>query len=573
MRTVEERILIAARTPLEKTACFLLIAGTLLYYWSVFFYYALDAGQADDFVDALWFFEIFSGQESWLDKLAVIALPNHEHVTIFNHLVYLAHYALFKQINFFHYMLIGHLIVLACCLLLAEWLQKSVGWWLALALACLFFLNLFYWHASFWAMTALSNQAVVLFALLAARSFARNPDAIAKPLLWALLAVTTQFNGLLVLPALICSGFIVKKIDGGRQNWRQLLIWLGIFIVVTAAYIYYENPFAPDHLWRYVVYTDPHNLKDYIKPFGANNYSSVANVWRAPLAFLSMTGASVFNLTAWALAALFGAVVLVLLWATGARSPAVPDRFWWAMLFFVVASITLVAIGRGLVFGPEAGLLYRYRMYSFLVLILLAGSAFYRKTSHITVWGVLLLGLLVQICSLHILDDVSQERENIKVSHYNWLVDGGMGRSQMPFYPHNQDLRLFNAYQSGYYNPYQAIDMKYKPASIAKVNDKDCSQSASSVEGNTIKAWSKKARALAVEITLDIEPSANPVLLLFCDNASAYQLTLDKRNINPDTGKYSPLLVLKKQLPPSQYRVLLQKMDSSYTPLGNIAFP
>ena len=37
-----------------------------------------------------------------------------------------------------------------------------------------------------------------------------------------------------------------------------------------------------------------------------------------------------------------------------------------------------------------------------------------------------------------------------------------MGRSQMPFYPHNQDWRLFNAYQ-GYYNPYDAIDQRNKP--------------------------------------------------------------------------------------------------------------
>jgi len=180
---------IVAQKPWEKAACFFLIIGSLSYYWLVFFQNALDAGQGDDFVDVLWFFEIFRAQTSWLDKLAVIALPNHEHVTIFNHLVYLADYALFRQLNFFHYMVVGHLIVLGCCLILAEWLRKSVGWWFSLAIAFGMFLSLFYWHASFWAMTALSNQALILFALLAARSTSNNPDAVVIPLLWAMLAV------------------------------------------------------------------------------------------------------------------------------------------------------------------------------------------------------------------------------------------------------------------------------------------------------------------------------------------------------------------------------------------------
>lgn len=132
---------LVAKKPWEKMACLLLITASTLYYWAVFFYYALDAGQADEFVDTLWFFEIYFGQESWLDKLAVIALPNHEHVTIFNHIVYLVHYALFKQVNFLHYEIIGHFIILTCCLLLADWLQKTIGWWYALALSFGLFLN------------------------------------------------------------------------------------------------------------------------------------------------------------------------------------------------------------------------------------------------------------------------------------------------------------------------------------------------------------------------------------------------------------------------------------------------
>ena len=566
---------LTARKPWEKLACLLLIAASLLYYWSVFFYYALDAGQADEFVDVLWFFEIFREQVNWLDKLAVIALPNHEHVTIFNHLVYLADYALFKQINFFHYTMIGHFIVLACCLLIADWLKKTVGWWYALALAFGLFLNLFYWHASFWSMTALSNQAVILFALLAARSFSRNPSAIVMPMFWALLAVTTQFNGLLVLPALVASGFFSARSENRQQNWRQLLMWFGVFIVVVAIYIGYEDPFAADHLWRYVNYTDPNNLADYIKPTHGQSISKIKAILNAVLMMLSACGATAFNLDNSVLAVIVGIVMLLaLLYLALNKNETLPDRFWWMLLFFTLASLSLVAIGRGFIFGVEAGLQYRYRLYSFLLIALIAGGFLQRKNSIYFMRSLLLACLVMQIFSLHVLDDIGVERENIKISYYNWLVDGGMGRSKMPFYPHNQDLRLFNAYEREYYNPYNAIDSRHKPVSIAVMKDGACGVSVlDSSEADTVQVWSKKYRALAVEIKLNIEPSARFAKLWFCDSAVSYLVVLDKHNINKATGKYWPLLVLKKQLPPSQYRVILQNIDGSYKLLGDIAFP
>lgn len=564
---------LAAHTRREKITCVLLIVGSLLYYWSVFFHYALDAGQSDDFVDVLWFFEILLSREHWQEWFAVIALPSHEHITIFNHMVYLLDYAIFRQVNFFHYILIGHVIVLACCMVLAEWLQKIVGWWYALALVFGIFLNLFYWHASFWAMTALSNQAVILFVLLAARSAALNVRATWAPLTWALLASITQFNGLLVLPALVVGNFVVAKYDNRQQCWRQLLVWSGVFFMTATIYVMYENPFAVDHLWRYANYTDPDHLSDYVKPFGVSLSVNVAHIMDVPLTFMSMVGASVFNLMQWVPAALTGGIFLASLLIIGIRHFAKLDRFWWVLLLFVFASCVLVAVGRGFGFGPASGMYYRYRLYSFLVLLLLMGGVLRVKPRKVVINFFIVVALLVQIVSVHVLDDIAVEKSNIKTSHYNWLVDGGMGRSQMPFYPHNQDLRLFNAYQGGYYNPYNAIDSRYKPVFVSAMKDGACGLDTSAfLKANDVKAWSKKPKALAVEFTLDVVAPANPVQLWFCGNAVSYLFTLDAHNINRDTGKYWPLLILKKQLPPSQYRVLWKQADGNYALLGDISF-
>ncbi len=559
-------------TAAEKTFCAAIIMAVLAYYWSVFFYFALNAGQADDFVDVLWFIEIFLSRTQWQEWFAVIALPNHEHITVINHLLYLLDYALFKEINFFHYMLLGNVILLACCWVLADWLKAIVGWWYAAAIAVGFFFNLYYWNASFWAMTAISNQIVILFALLAARCLARNRDAITMPLCWSLLAILSQFNGLLVLPALISASWLAAYSNGIPQNYRQLAAWLLAFFVSAVLYFWYENPFAADHLWRYVLYTDPANLQEYIKPSYGKPVTALGEITQAVLSWFVVIGATVFDLKLWIPAAIFGGVMLCIFLRNGRSTAVRTDIFFIAILLFILVSLALVAIGRGRAFGEVAGLTYRYRLYSSLLLVLLCGSCL-----QVYSWRYLRVVLLAacavfQGLSWLVLDDIAEERNNIKVSHYNWLIDGGMGRSQMPFYPHNQDLRLFNAYYSGYYNPYEAIDARYKPAHLESAATSDCERSSNKTAQTQVQAYSKKARALAVELRLSV-PVSDSAEFLFC-GAQAYSLSLSAKNIDQQTKQYWPIVVLKKQLPPSQYRVLWwNNTDNQYEEIGGIRFP
>ena len=555
---------------LEKSCCAAVVLGTLCYYWSLFFYFKTDAGQADDFVDVLWFVEIFLSRSNWQDWFSVIALPNHEHVTIVNHVIYLLDYALFKKINFFHYMLVGNIVLLACCWVLADWLKKNVGWWYASAIAVGLFFNLFYWNASFWAMTAISNQVVILFAMLAARSVTNNPAAVMAPLCWALLAIGSQFNGLLVLPALLVSNVFAAYINGKPQNVRQFFVWSFFFLTTTTLYFWYESPFAADHLWRYVLYTDPENLQDYIKP----SYGAPVTVWmsvvQAFFSWLTAIGATLFDSKQWLPAAVVGAVMLVLLLQNSWRMRRQPDYFYLSILIWVLVSLALVAFGRGRAFGAETGLVSRYRLYTSLLLVLLCGSYLSVYTQRWLRNMLLLLCVCFQIASLRVLNDLAQERNNIKVSHYNWLIDGGMGRSQMPFYPHNQDWRLFNAYYQGYYNPYDAIDQRNKPAALEPVVSAECSHLAEDTAEPRVQVYSKKARALAVELRLDVPVRMADAEFLFCGER-AYHMTLDTKNIDVKSKHYWPVLVLKKQLPPSQYRVLWRNGDRLES-LGNIHF-
>ena len=555
----------------EKLCCLAVVVGTLCYYWSVFFYFALDAGQAADFVDVLWFFEIFLSREHWTEWFAVIALPNHEHITIVNHVLYLLDYALFKQVNFFHYELMGNAILLTCCWVLADWLKKTVGWWYASAIAIGLFFNLFYWNASFWAMTAISNQIVILFALLAARSAANNPAAIVAPLFWALLAVGSQFNGLLVLPALLASNVFAAYIMGRTQNINQITVWLSLFLLTTVIYFWYESPFALDHLWRHVRYTDSENLQDYIKPITGKSLAALLAVKQAFFMWFTAIGATVFDAKHWCHAVVVGVAMFVFLMHNSWKIHRKPDVFFFNALLLALLSLALVAFGRGYIFGAEAGLVSRYRLYTSLLLVLLCGSFLHIYTQRWLRNAALLICVLLQVASLHVLDDIAQERNNIKISHYNWLIDGGMGRSQMPFYPHNQDWRLFNAYQQGYYNPYNAIDDRYKPVAVDSVPSEHCPVSSENFSTAQVRVYSKKARALAVELQVDAPINPEVTGLLFCGQ-STYRMMLDARNINAKTQQYEPIVVLKKQLPPSEYRVFLLRNNAPAQALGVIRF-
>lgn len=562
-----------ATTLAGKLLCLILVSAALGWYWSVLLRFAHNMGQGDDFVDVLWFFEIFLSREHWLDQLAALALPNHEHVTVFNHLLYLAAYALTGEVNFIHHILLGHAVLLLSALLLADWLRARIGWWYALAMAVLLYVNLFYWHASLWAITALSNQAVILFALLAARAHDRQPQAIVAPLCWSVCAAATQFNGLLVLPALVVASVIAAWQQSLPQHGRQLLAWCAAFAGLVAVYFSYESPFAADHLWRYVNYTEPHLLPEYLA-HSAQEGGEFA--WQRVVlvlpTLLAVAGATVFGEAQLWPAMLLGGAVLALL--AQQLLSARMDRFWLVALAFATASVLLIAIGRGIGFGAEAGLLSRYRLYGFLLLVLAVGGVLQSCTGRRVLAAVLLGGVLVQAMSWQVMDDIAQEKQRVRQSHYYWLIDGGLARSQMPFYPHNQDWRLFHAFQRGYYSAYEAIDTRHKPQSVQPVPASECAAVASEAPvAERVSAWSKKARALAVELQVDIAAQPETVVLLFCGEAGAFRVFLGREQVDEQAGRYYPVLVLKNQLPPSQYHVYWWRVGHSAQLLGNVAFP
>lgn len=556
--------------------CLTLIAGSLCHYWYVMHTHILDAAQGDDFVDILWFFEIFLSRDNWQEKIDALFLANHEHITLLNHLMYWLHYRVAGVVDFVQYNWLGHGFVLASCAVLARWLSEKTGKWIAAAIAVSCYLNLFYWESSFWPMTAISNQAVILFALLAAWSYQKHPQNILAPLGWALAATASQFNGLCVFLALLLAMLFESWQTGTAINRRQCLQVLVALLVVSALYAARENPLAvPAHLNRFILYTEPQQFADFHPP--AITFPPPAELARhiavrVPASVLGTFGATVWTQQQLLPAVLTGVILLALLGYSWRRNGMI-DRFSLLLFFFCVASLLLIALGRSLFFGAEACLLSRYRMYGFLML-LMAGHGFLQGgTRKPAIVLLLLCGVLTQCASREVLPAMEKNRDDVMMSYYYWLIDGGMGRERMVFYPHNRDVRLLHAYERGYYNPLDAIDPQYKPVSIATMAATACPADSVMPASAHVKPWSKKPAAIAVELTVtDVPvPADKQAELWFCNDTAAYRIVLSASQFNSNTAGYWPQLILKKQLPPAQYRSYFHAAGQ-WQPLGAVSF-
>ena len=584
----------STREKLSTTFYGVLIACPIITYFTVLWQNRLNGPQGDDFIDILWFFEIFFSRTHWLEKLDAITLPIHEHISVINHLTFLTHYALFQQVNFFHYTVIGHGIVLLCCLTLARWLKPSVGWLPGLAIAVAVYLNLHYWDSVAWAITAIANQAVILFALLAAFSFHQNPHRILVPLLWALAACLSQFNGLIVLFALCFASFSFSRLNNVPLNTKQIYTWL-LFAVLTSIFYLTIEPLSSTvqngHLRRFIAYTEPELIHEYhltkadIPPSALLTKQLFTFV---PATLLGIVGASALPTNQTITAVFFGFIVIFCIAYTVYNKPECIDRFNLTLLFFCLSSIGLIAIGRGWFFGPDVAMLSRYRMYSFLMILLAIQPFFLSIHRQKVILFTCCFGIASQLASVWVIPAFKLNRTQVADSLYHWMIDGGLGRSTMTFYPHNQDQRLFNAVKAGFYNPYAAIPARNKPASLIVLSAEDArclfdtvpsSTTPSSSLPDTVFAYSKKPSALATEITIHrmfTSADTTNAQLIFCGDNNAMSITLSSDNFYHVTTnsilQLYPLILLKTDLPAHTYRVFLQTTGAASEALGTISF-
>lgn len=218
----------------------------MVYYYVIIFRNAYNFPYEDDFNSALSFVSSFAfGQLSTFEKIKLLFSQYNEHRIVFDRLVFLTDYYLFGELNFRHLILFGNVSMLLLSWLFFNVTLQSIPWQQRLfyLLPVAYSLFLFkYWDLSTWAMAALQNLYVVVFAMFSLYKLSQPGRAsFAMACAAALLAMFTSGNGLFCFMAGVPILILLK-------SYRRLAIWATVGITAVGLYFwgYRQPPYHPD---------------------------------------------------------------------------------------------------------------------------------------------------------------------------------------------------------------------------------------------------------------------------------------------------------------------------------------
>lgn len=411
-----------------------LIAAALLVHYYFLIRYAADIPVGDDYNDALRFMENFLQSDSLRAKLGLLYAQNNEHRTLLNRLVYIAMYYGSGSLNFKALMLIGDLSTLALIAALGWQFRKFAEASFIFALFAIFLLNLQGWQSMFWAMTAISNYGVVLFAFAAfAALFSERASGIYWAIAFAFIATFAMGNGLAVWPVGMLCIWVAN-----RQRRLQLSLWLGATALCLALYFtHYEVAPAVK-----------------IPLSGAWTGGAVVHAATWLLTFLGACW--VFETKDVVRAASVGAALTLL---------AIPTFFYLlkrrpalaGFMLFLFASAIIVTYSR-LAFEPQIALASRYKVYS-LYLSALVIVAAYLWLADRNIDRRLLQTLFLALVVAHTaatyctsLEPLRDEQRDVSDSMKRWLLKRQEARFEFVWAPTGSES-IEKSINSGVWNP------------------------------------------------------------------------------------------------------------------------
>jgi hypothetical protein len=194
--------------------------------------YAVNVPWFDDFEALPDFLLRFLDARSAGEKWHWLLWPNNEHRMATGKAITVALHALTGQINFRTLQALANLSTLGLlALFFAAFRRLGLPIWTFLPVPFLLFQPQYH-LLSFWTITGIQHQPVLLFAFLALFLLAQHtPVTLALALGAGLVATFTMSNGMLTWPA----GAVVLALQG---RWRALALWVGVAAVGIGGYFY-----------------------------------------------------------------------------------------------------------------------------------------------------------------------------------------------------------------------------------------------------------------------------------------------------------------------------------------------
>jgi hypothetical protein len=396
---------------MSRWAAQLLISLTLLipvgiYFW-VWDYYALNIPKWDDHALKAFLVE-FLQAPGLTEKWQAIFRQHNEHRISVTRLVALIDYSVFGNLNFRRLMLYGNLSMLGVVVLWWVLLHHNKKPFYALIPVPFIWLTLSHYENMYWGMAAVQNFGVVVLSVWALYCcVSRSRTLFILSLVLTALACLTSGNGLLVLPIGAVLLFLAPR-------WRRLLVWFaasGLYGFVyfqdfTRSPANPDNTFGPGLFIKGYLYL----LGSFAESFPVNHHARICLILGAILFLvaLSIVSTTLFRLVRNRYEYDFSRIT---------------DLFCLGVLLFILGTALIVVYSR-VGFGLDGLLTSRYKMYSFLLLIVaylyivipIRGSFLSPYVS-----GIVLLNALYSIFSYHYhLVDAFNLRKFQTSQRFNW---------------------------------------------------------------------------------------------------------------------------------------------------------
>lgn len=496
----------------------------------------------DDLNDVFGFFKQLAIAQTLPQKAGAFFYPNNEHVTLINHLAYFAEYQLMGEIRFYPLILLGHAIIIITGCLIGSCInsERKPFFFTVITLG---YINLLYWDSSFKAMTAISNQAVILFAVASLFSLQRLGNLYSAIIL-ALCATFSQGNGVVIWP--VGAYLLLTESAWDAHRKKATIVWLLFSFIAIGGYL------LAKHLWMLPSTPPTEPLPQQLMQRLRDNPTAAA------LSIPAFLGATFFDIKQTAFAVFTGSLGM-LLW-----SRLLPHRRNFTLLYsivlFLLGSALISSSMRGLIYGTaDAVVASRYKMYSlaFLLLTLTALAEFEKSKTLKTVAAsaALLLAIFCNLSSYNNIPAIREQAEKFQKSYANWIVDGDV-RRQAIYFPPMSDHFLFVADYLHLLN-FRAFTTetswlvleKNAPVSSA------CTEVATPGSGCALSA-SHRGNGIVVKIDAILPAAIQNGQLLLCPQTESgiQSITSYSASLAANDKHW---LIAQEQLPAGNYRVLL----------------
>lgn len=528
----------------------------------------------DDLNDIFGFFGQLQQAQDTPNALMAFFFPNNEHITATNHVLYWLQWQLTHTLDLHGLIIIGHMIILLTAWTMARLLpvpSNHAAFWLCVVL--LTYLNLHSWQGSFMVMTALSNQSVLLFALLSLYGLHKQQFALA--ILCAALASFSQGNGLLVWPVGLL--FLLNKTP---KPMLRMLMWMVAAVCCGYWYLAMKQHFP---------------LPDQPPAYAAALLARLqAMPWMPATSTLVFLGSIAWPEGHTTLAIATSVICFALLcvcyqkpvpsysltpFATAehplTQRTALPTATQRHIVFYVVLFLLLSAITasglRGLVAGhADVMMASRYRMYSLLLLLATLGACSTRLPATRQPWlaGIALcLAMWCQTSGWRFIPAIQAQTAQFRESYAAWLINGDFRHSQVYFAPLS-DYYLFSAHylsSHGQLGEYNLLSLASPPQTvlrpIATANSTPCPIDTSTPQHCTI-TLTHRGNAIAMPLSVrSSQTLTSPRLLVCAAGASNSTATITL----PDwpANDSAPRLLPEASIPPGDYTVWLQDTNGT----------